>query len=873
MGSGASSARQREPVPPGFTLVGEPAVVFDYIEEKLRYADTPTIGAAMTLAQREEWMRDFGTFEEEEKESGGWLKFRTAARPSEGSSARIFVECVRSTWAAQHKLACDHPLLLSPEEGAEPHPRLGVPLLVLEWPDSENRAIEPMLIEHVGTEGDTFLRYLETASGAGLSERKILAVVQASGAGKTHLTTFHVGSADAFACAIIVATKVGPDRALVPPPACRLLVKLLDRLPADDAPKRATRRHWLRLDMVRLFTFAHIEWVLDVLDALKASGIDATSENASFFQDAALRCHRNGHGQDATLRYLQRAVVNTNGEHERVKKHMTVLCGRVTAYVHALGKRFHVAFDEVQELLTKVPIFMSKEEYLSGDDKDAAEERDLFSALVRHASHDLLGRSDFSVSICGTEFHIGQYMYIQQSEFSPTRGGLVSFTKVDVVGVEGMISSLQHYLGPVDISHEARTSLHRLRGRAYYFFYSFYSELWPLLLEDTETSRVNAIVINAATVAYEKAVSSMFKRLLTYWKMRDKAGISTGSSVASLLRSLYKSLRLRNGCLRARTADAVRALVTNSILVIPESDKPDAYELGVDLTDEPVAAEAIMKIGDDDVVRCSVEKDPLIVALTQELAGLDAGDDCRDRLAEDFLVWHLQRQALRLGRERSHTLQCVLHDLLPTGFDWPTALNGVVVNVSGCTHGVPGRSGRNIALEALKEHLTSHIVANVEHNMGANVVLPFALADAEGVAGVVAIQSKAKTKPTFFEALRSVELGRQFRVRNAKSDAEGKETHEHRHWASLLETVPAIKDHWVAATFSVRPWDAEFVRRVNAVNAEGTHTPLLLLQSSSKAFGAEAHKSLQLGGLSKAYGPKGREAEIVGRLRAALTRE
>lgn len=848
------------PQEPLFADIGERATFVGAVQEVLPTLDAAALSASVDRATMELLIRGV------EDEHGG-IRVEDAVPTfkhlGQDCSADVFVELLKSTWRLQARLAEDLLALRPPPEGAPLSPGHGLPLLVRKRAGHE--MVERMLIQHVGARANQFKEVLDDASlSADSNERRVVAVIQASGAGKTHLTTFATGqSGGRLAVAVLFATQDGATKPY------ELLLQLLHGLRERYKGQELARR---ALDMLRLFTFAHVEWVLDVLDALCRAGTAVVPQKQCYFQDAALRCQRNGHGQAATTVYLARAVLRTDyGDHEKVKQYKREVRIRTCKYTGELGLNFHVAFDEVQTLLNEMRIFLPLSTY-SDDVADVEDQdkhrRSLFAALLLHAKVDLLHTDvNFSVSVCGTNFRIGHYVAV--ANIAPVREGLNLFTDVDTVDVDSMLASLEHYLVPFEVSDQTRRSLARLQGRAYYFFDRFYAKLWPRLrrIERADSNEMNDVVAAAAAEAFSEAVVHTCTVLKQYWDMDSTAERTTSRSVGSILRDLYLSLRMTNGVVRARTSATVRTLVSTSILVIQGAHKDEDSRL-LRLTEEPVAAKAITLLGDKEVLETkTADADPIMRMLTHQLTGLGSDDDVRGRATEDLLNWHLQRRSLRL--KGLNSLKRVLSQLMPDGLQWPSALGSCVVHVSGCTRGVPTGSSRRITLEALQDHGTTHVMAGLETNQGADLVLPFADSgggaggDDTALAGVVAIQSKARKDPDFNFALRSVDLRYQFCKHSMKGTQPlGAPLHGHAEWEALLKTEPAIASLWVPALFSVRPWGPDIIDIVNEHNESAevaedkTHAPVLLLTTSAAALGTAAHNSLRAG-LSGKYQPRG----------------
>ncbi|KJE92970.1 hypothetical protein CAOG_03838 [Capsaspora owczarzaki ATCC 30864] len=412
-----------------------------------------------------------------------------------------------------------------------------LPLGIVKRNQTGSMIIDPFLLKTVG---DTHTR-LAKQLGCGTSNpqrSKIVVMIQASGSGKTRAMF------DLRDDGVVVLIRLSYKQDQLTPQTESLTRYLRDihreasslayehrSHDSEAAVPKDVKLHLrklaqLGLDAIRLFVFAHVEWLLAVVDALH-------EHHASLSLDLELRvlllqALENSFGSDGVSTILEENLARLKGDWppDQIKTHCKNVMNRFRA---ACSEETPVifAFDEVGMLRGAEGLFYHWDDFESGLELEHIEElvtrrhrtkrSFICDALygLRLVFNSLDQRYDVLVVAADTNSAVRQLRSAGGS--SPLNAGVSFFEPNHAVSAAEMFDVLRHYFR-LDPSHinDLEPYLNRFNGRPHFFFYTFFEDFVLLLRKRKPATQIDLLkcIADAAVTGCSTAIANFQRDVL-----------------------------------------------------------------------------------------------------------------------------------------------------------------------------------------------------------------------------------------------------------------------------------------------------------------------------------------------------------------------
>jgi len=710
-------------------------------------------------------------------------------------------------------------------------------------------------------------------------KQHVVAVVQASGSGKTRLAY-----ADGQEVRLVVIARVWKQQQTYTPAWERYddlakhwatVMPHLNELDCRAVSKSA-------LAAMRLLAACHVRFVAEVLQRVQPVR-PTTDASAKMQREAALRCLRNGKGDDTVgalfLQQLRRLTTVTSlakapgsaAPHANVsvalidRAAVDRFCADADAQLRGLlwpGAEVAMWWDEAHALMSSPAVFEPFSLWKQLTAAPVAKLQDGFYGLTALCA-DLADKYRWLQSLCGTWMELTTH--VDLPDISPLRGRVTSVFHASHISVDQMMETLHHYL-VVDGDTEAalRPQLALLVGRPIFFFDGFMPRLWDNLraVRPATAAALQDVLKDTAAAATAKAHERLTGVIQRMWVTKPSV-LRCGLSSRSLCMQLYAALCMNGGNVKLQAgagADALR----EGVLVLPlHPTMPASGGQGptdVQLHDEPMCARVLQEIGRGQVAASgnNPSADPIFqllgTSMTQgSIAGFGMTTSVKGDVLELAFAWYLVRYVLlnTPANGRAPTLSAALRSLSPRGFRMPgRAADECLVAAAGFSCLGAGASPAGATdLHRLCEHGAEHrVLYNVDENAGADVATLTVHRDGTP-ASVVMVQAKAQTAAALVECLRAASPAWQYtQEKQRKAAVTGDCFVPTAARAAFQEaaTAPAATAARFSSAFrialSVTGFRPETIAAVSALNAlpEGSErSPIILCQPSERAFGKD----------------------------------
>lgn len=778
-----------------------------------------------------------------------------------------------------------------------------LPLTRLDAQSGRKPGLAAEFLPYVGS----FKQYaaaLQTTSAVGdLQKAHVVAVVQASGSGKTRLAY-----ADGQNERLVVLARVFKEKAFTP--VWDVFMKLSNHwkmvLPRLDASNRRLVS-LSALAAMRLLAACHVMHVARVLRCL-------SHPTPAMQRAAALRCLRNGRGEEAVQALYQAqlarrvsptklpvrthsadasASVGTKDSVEVAMLDPAAVDAYCTQANKALrdqlwpGAEVVLWWDEAHALLTDTPkLFSPAKLFAAGGSAEVAEMQDCFYGLTVVCS-DLCDSKQlvWLQVLCGTYLELSTR--VRLPDISPLRGRVSTVFHASRITTNDMLSTLTHYLHLDEATvYALRPYLEAMQGRPIFFHTHFLQAFWQRLLNASSSAHAasgstvaalggcssTACAVDASALRnllVEAALSSVdtsrqyMSAILT--EMSTLPSQCLGRTYQTLIVELYAALRMNRG-VATLSHDAGSKVLERGLLALPLAGTPQASNLRFDeatcrLDEEPISADAI-RFRVEGTVKDAVKADgdPIFQLLSDSLAsggsaGFKLARSAKGPLLELAFAWHVLRSVL-LHPDGRPTLHDVLQPLAAPGFKVPDTAKRLVVarTVRGasCDDTLRGDHPTDLHLWSSRSG-QELVLTNIDPDAGVDVL--FTVFQKEAVpAGVpVFVQARAQKQASLRDCLRAASPAWQYTDEPERALAlQGrtfKPSAARAAYQKLATEDPASS--MLAAAFrvalSVTGYRKDTVALVNALNdlPHGCQrSPIILCQPTEAAFGAVFSKQL-----------------------------
>lgn len=774
-------------------------------------------------------------------------------------------------------------------------------LLLKPWPTSRLDAgaeqppsLAAELLPYVGDYRD-YEDALRSTNTNQAQQRHIVAVVQASGSGKTRLAY-----ADGLSTRLVVLARVWKQKASFTPSWATFM--LLASHWASSMPLIATtdRRRVSQAAMaaMRLLAACHVAFVADVLSQIasaptkKGSHHQSQSINivsAAVVREAALRCLRNGKGDDTVaamfLQHLSRVtsvetVKSAFGSALPMSVPLAVLdrtavdqvCADADAALRRHlwpGAEVLLWWDEAQALLSSQQVFIPNSIFVAQRAAEVNQLQDCFYGLTALCS-DLADKYKWLQTLCGTWMDL--ITRVDVSDISPLRGRVTSVYHASYIKVDDMLRTLRHFLR-VDAATEAdlKPLLEQLRGRPIFFFSDFLPAMWSQMMVKSPHSSalvdpagLRQLLLQSAKSAVGASRERMGHIVTSMWKT-DPVVLASGLSSRTLCMELYAALKMNGGRVQLRSSAGAEALRRGLLVVpIPAAQSPSLEATSISLLDEPITYTILQKHGDEKVRESArdADKDPILQLLSETIAhGSVAGFGLTSSVKGDVLelsfVWHVMRSVLLHSNDNSRhigiPLATVFSPLTAPSFALPSrAYTEFVAAARGVDCGTISLAAGETDFHQLREPGAEQIVLyGVDVNAGVDVAFQ-TLVDPAQVASIVMVQAKARKRAHLADSLRAASPAWQYTQRPDRitvlAGAKFQPTAARQSFQNLADS-PAMSQRFRSAfrvALSATGFRSDVTTMCNNLNAgQSASSPIILLQPSKAAFGSRFMKLLE----------------------------
>lgn len=732
----------------------------------------------------------------------------------------------------------------------------------------EYPALVPELLRYIGRH-DEFDKALVEAADS--TPQRVCAVViaQSSGAGKTRLA-YAAGSDKRLVIIARIVNRAGFTRSWQAFEALAACWRAVMPLLGDAARAGVTQS---AIAAVELLAACHVAYVADVLRhvtselGISAPPTAATDASAKQLQQAALRCLRNGRGDDAVGQLFEQhlAMMQSDACHDAVGG-ATVSVPRVD---HAAVQTFRTKVDgQLRALLWPMAsIMLSWDEAhaLIGDMRwfqptmrtatvgvAATELRDAFYVLAS-ACAMLAEKAKWLHMMCGTWLELQARSGVD--EYSPLRGRVVCVHHASRITADDMLGILTEHL-VLDAAAQASLVplLQQLEGRPIHFFDHMLRWMWGALCttKPADAATLQCIVHDAARYAFKRSAAAVTDVILRMWNTAPTA-LAAGGSTHDLCSELYFGLMMCGGVVKLSAAFVDEAM-RRGVLALPLAHYPIFASAHANLREEPVLAAAVQQLGDVMVARYAAEpdRDPVFARIGAQLtAALKTGpgmlDSSKGTLLETAFAWSVLRavklHVAMLGKPPS--LAAVLAPLLAPGCDMPERATREYVIASAalpCNHSVSRPTCLHSFCEAGAETLV-----RTELDVEAGIDVGFVTVDgAFKPLSLVGSQEKAEAKASLADSLRAASPAWQFVNEPQRAAAlagaaipPSAKRAAFEELATADDTAPLFVGAF-RVVLSVTGFQPSSIATCNALNAldDGTAaSPIILCTPAEAAFG------------------------------------
>jgi len=471
-----------------------------------------------------------------------------------------------------------------------------------------------------------------------VQQRHVVAVVQASGSGKTRLAY-----ADGQGTRLVVIARVWKQMGAYSPAWARynkLAQHWATVMPHLNGLDRRTVSK-AALAAMRLLAACHVRFVAEVLQRVQpVRPTAATDASAKMLREAALRCLRNRKGDDAVgallLQQLRSVTTVTSlakapgsaAPHAGVsvalidRAAVDRFCADADAQLRRLlwpGAEVAMWWDDAHRLESSPAVFEPLSRFKQSTVAPVSKLQDSFYGLTALCA-DLTDEYRWLQSLCGTWLELATR--VDLPDVSPLRGRVTSVFHASHISVDQMLETLHHHL-VVDADTEAalRPQLALLVGRPIFFFTDFMTALWGKLqaVRPATAAALQDVLMDVAAAATVEARRRLTDVIGGMWVTRPSV-LRCGTSSRSLCMQLYAALRMNGGNVELQAgagADALR----EGLLALPlPPTMPASGGLGptdVHLGNEPMCARVLDEIGRNQVVdsRIKPSADPIFQLL------------------------------------------------------------------------------------------------------------------------------------------------------------------------------------------------------------------------------------------------------------------
>jgi len=779
------------------------------------------------------------------------------AHEAEATAATILTDMVLSADLERQRAA----------SGLGPWLRKAIPVSTL---DAAGPSAQPILADeylpYVGGCKE-FLDALDLNTVREQDKWPVLAVVQASGSGKTRLA-YKAGEHGWF----VVLIRLWKQQAGCLTAAWSTFAELarewaLARTKLDTADQRAVSQD--AMAAMRLVVASYVEWAVAVVEAVDRrlpSDTDADVRSQQL-REAALRSLRNGRGDDAVGRLYRerlsrlrsRAQLGGTVVETIDRTGVAALCKRLNERLQAVlgaDARILVWYDEIHALFDTPKVFMALSAF-QGSAPQSGSQTCFYGAMALMAS--LSDDFKWRQAMCGTWLDI--WTQARVPVLSPLHGRVVPVFHASRIGVDDMLEVLQTYFSFEDRTvAELHSLLDVVRGRPTFFFDKVFARLWARL--DGRWGKASIVMdarawheyaIDAVQLGTDAARTTCLTIVREYWTERPVA-LPDGRSTGSLCAELYAAARLNGGKVRVTSDDTTALALRYGLLALPVASKSSPKPI-VQLDAEPLMRDAVVSHGDALASDPNIDNDPifgLLVASVHsgQIAGFAFTTSVKGDVLEVAFAWHVIRMGLH-ARDETLRLGDVLGPLLAPGFDVPPHVAERLVAVTGAAPDM-SRDGRGTFERVLERpSLASY---GIDTHAGADVVFATAASDADTPASLVLVQAKARKAASLVKCLRASSPAWQYTTGPERKQVVDRTLPDNHVWsakrtafAQLASAHSQAFGGAVRVALSVNGYQPDAVRVCMELNEEegGTFkSPIVLCVATRLAFGPALHGAL-----------------------------
>jgi hypothetical protein len=695
----------------------------------------------------------------------------------------------------------------------------------------------------------------------------VLAVVQASGSGKTRLA-YKAGEHGWF----VVLIRLWKQQAGCLTAAWKAFAELarewaLMRTKLGPEDQKAVSQY--ALEAMRLVVACYVEWAVAVVEAVdrrlpRNADIDVRAQQ---LREAAMRSLRNGRGDDAVGRLYRerltglrsRALLGGTAVDAIDRPGVLALCTRLKERLRAVlgaNARTLVWYDEIHALFDTPKVFMALS--ASQGSPPESEAQNCFcgaTAMMASLSNDFKWRQ----AMCGTWLDI--WTQARVPALSPFHGRVVPVFHASRIGVDDMIEVLQTYFSFEDSTvAQLHSLLDAVRGRPTFFFDEVFTRFWTRLDgrwgkkgSEMDAGAWHEYAIDTVKLGTSAARTACLAIFREHWTVRPVV-LPDGRSTRSLCAELYVAARMNGGNVCVTSDDTIALALRYGLLALPVASK-SASKPTVQLDAEPVMRDAVVSLGDALAREPNVNSDPIFWLLATsihsgEIAGFSFTTSVKGDVLEIAFAWHVLRMMLRSNGRPLHLVD-VLTPLLAPSFVLPPHVSKRLVAVTSADRDV-STDGRGTFSRVLAR--PSVVLFDVDVDAGADVIFATDAPDADTPASLVLVQAKAQKEASLEECLRASSPAWQYTTDPEREEVVDGTLPDNYVWSKMRATFAQLASSHSQAfgsalrvALSVNGYQPDAVRVCNALNQkrDGTFSsPIVLCVATSVAFGPTLYGAL-----------------------------
>ena len=731
-------------------------------------------------------------------------------------------------------------------------------------------------------------------------QRHVVAVVQASGSGKTRLAF-----ADGMDSRLVILARIWKQKQAYTPGWSAYIAlaqhwaSVMPLLAGDDR-RRVSQA---ALSAMRLLVASHASFVASMIEraiamapdgsSIKLSPHSASDESARIRREVALRCLRNGRGDaavaDIFLAHLDALATRQQldaASGSAVDASVSVLllnrdavdafcCSEDVRLRGLLWPGAEVAFwyDEAHSLIGTPKVFAPHSAFVARQPTPVDQLQDCLYGLTALCS-DFTDKHRWLQSLCGTWLELSTRVNLPN--VSPLRGRVTNVFHASRIEAADMIRVLRRFFAIDDATATALLPLlEQLRGRPIFFFDDMLTSLWAKLTSawlvppapSIDANGLRAILLSAAEVAIQRGQERMASIVRELW-FHKPAVLKSGRSTRTLCAELFAAVKMNGGVITLGS-DAGSEALERGLLAMPlqatdQSAALRAAGLTVDMREEPLTMRAIERVGNVAVndSRIDPDDDPIFQLLGESMAhGHVAGFSLTTSVKGDVLelafAWHVIRTVLLTGTGRAGpgpSLAAVLAPLAAPGIDMPSRTRAVFVVASRGLAGQQLEPRMPTQLHALASSAGARsVVFDIDEDAGVDVAFDVVDTSLAPVSAVFT-QAKAKRKAGLADCARAASPGWQYTTAPQRRLVLSK-------CQPLTPTAKRVAFEALAAATASEPifstafrlvlsasgYHHSIARMCNDANAAGgacEGSPIVALQPSAAAFGKRLSEQL-----------------------------